>query len=180
MTTLRERLLDWVDFDDAAHELGVVLGLWMPGTFQEHKWVFWSKNVLGEALHTALIALSGPDGPLEYDQEETRFRWFASRSDLRDEDRGVPVNIGKFTQADIIEAVMRCFPYSGSVRDIDMSDPSAVRFTWRRERFHVSLLLCVETGEGPCFAHSNSAILAESVIKTAMIAIWNERSKRDK
>ena len=55
---LKERLIDWTDFDVAGYQLGVVLGLlpeWPKGeAWGEHKWVFWSANPLGDALYEML------------------------------------------------------------------------------------------------------------------------------
>jgi hypothetical protein len=79
MKTLRERLADWHDFDGAAYELGVVLGLFPefgqePGQDPWHgtKGIFWSANPLGDVLNEMLHKLVEV-GMLDFDDE--RFRW---------------------------------------------------------------------------------------------------------
>jgi hypothetical protein len=63
MNPLNERLREWQDFDVAAYDLGVVLGLFADtpegGWWLDHapKWVFWSDNPLGNALHELLQQL---------------------------------------------------------------------------------------------------------------------------
>lgn len=73
MKTLRERLKDWQDWDVAAFELGVVLGLWAEDTFQEQKSTFWARNPIGSMLHETLLRLAQGD-VLETDEDRQRFR----------------------------------------------------------------------------------------------------------
>lgn len=79
MTPLNQRLKDWVDFDGAAYELGVVLGVFEetpPGGFwlrHAPKWVFWTDNSLGNTLHEMLEQLVGI-GMLEKNDED-QYRW---------------------------------------------------------------------------------------------------------
>lgn len=79
--TLKERLKDWVDFDIAMYELAVVLGIFKDyriegGTIWDHapKWVFWSRNPLGDKIGELLYKMVD-DGLIEEDDEESRFRW---------------------------------------------------------------------------------------------------------
>lgn len=79
LMTLRDRLADWTDFDGAAYELGVVLGLF-PKEFgvdgdlwHGTKGIFWSANPLGDALSEVLESLCRA-GVLEKD-EDHRYRW---------------------------------------------------------------------------------------------------------
>lgn len=91
---LKDRLAEWTDFDSAAYELGVLLGLWPewvdlkgPCPWGGTKHIFWTANPLGEALHDALKCLVKA-GVLEFNEEETRFRWNAAfdwRNDEGDE-----------------------------------------------------------------------------------------------
>jgi hypothetical protein len=76
MQALKQRLTNWTDYDVAAYELGVVLGL-LPefgGDDPWHgtKWMFWSANPLGEALHDFLVELS-KIGVLQMNDDG--FRW---------------------------------------------------------------------------------------------------------
>ncbi|MER6446118.1 hypothetical protein [Streptomyces venezuelae] len=72
---LSKKLADWTDSDGAAYEVGRALGI-----FAEHdgftslKWVFWSDNPVGRALHETLLQLVAA-GVLEQDEDEDRFRW---------------------------------------------------------------------------------------------------------
>lgn len=72
---LSELLRDWKDFDEAAHALGVVLGVFPAGSkMNEFKGVFWTANPLGTALGDVLDALAAA-GFLEADPDEPRYRW---------------------------------------------------------------------------------------------------------
>ncbi|MFD5323518.1 hypothetical protein [Streptomyces sp. NPDC127092] len=70
-----KQLADWTDSDGAAYQLGKALGI-----FGEHerfaslKWVFWSENPVGRALHEILLQLVAA-GILEQDEDEDQFRW---------------------------------------------------------------------------------------------------------
>jgi hypothetical protein len=70
--SLRDRLAEWTDWDGAEFELGVCLGLFPPGTFLEHKGIFWASSLLGESLHETLLCLVRA-GVLE--REDEKFRW---------------------------------------------------------------------------------------------------------
>ncbi len=78
---LKVRLADWHDWDGAAYELGVVLGLWMDfgAPSWEDPWhglkhIFWTNNSLGEALHNTLLNLV-KSGVLESKDDNACFRW---------------------------------------------------------------------------------------------------------
>jgi hypothetical protein len=78
--TLAARLVDWRDWDGAAFELGVVLGLFEDGDWPKDKGVVWSANPIGDALHDVLLALTRA-GVLEQREEpDVAFRWAAERS----------------------------------------------------------------------------------------------------
>ncbi|MFJ7065953.1 hypothetical protein [Streptomyces sp. NPDC101115] len=72
---LSKELAGWTDSDGAAYCVGRALGI-----FAEHegftslKWVFWSDNPVGRALHETLLQLVAA-GVLEQDEDEDRFRW---------------------------------------------------------------------------------------------------------
>lgn len=96
---LKERLLDWTDFDVAGYQLGVVLGLlpeWPKGeAWGPHKWVFWSANPLGDALYEMLRSLVTL-GVLERSGEA--FRWVGSGA-LLDEGNAVADNPDEFERS---------------------------------------------------------------------------------
>jgi hypothetical protein len=79
--TLQERLKGWHDWDTAAFEVGVCLGLWgdfgaPPG---EDPWfgtkhIFWTDNPLGNTLHNFLLGLVKA-GMLETNEDSLKFRW---------------------------------------------------------------------------------------------------------
>jgi hypothetical protein len=78
--TLRERLQDWTDWDGAAWELGVTLGLWPefgqePGQDPWHgfKGIIWSANPVGDRLSDMLISMTVA-GMLECNEEQ-QYRW---------------------------------------------------------------------------------------------------------
>jgi hypothetical protein len=67
----------------------------------------------------------------------------------------------------LIELVLNALPYSNQINDIDMTEDSAVRFTWRRNRFRISSTLHVEEVDGGLLAGSNIAIMFEALLKRA-------------
>ena len=75
--TLKQYLLDWVEWDVAAFHLARVLGL-MGSEIQFHgeaKHVFWSANPTGKMLNDMLKQLVAM-GILEYrDEPEDEYRW---------------------------------------------------------------------------------------------------------
>jgi hypothetical protein len=76
MTTLRDGLCEWQDWDGACFMLGKCIGLFAPdASFHKVKWMFWTNNTTGCQLLAALLALSKEGGPLESDDEGPRFRW---------------------------------------------------------------------------------------------------------
>jgi len=77
-----------------------------------------------------------------------------------------------YSQSDVLEAVMQGLPYPQHVSDIDLtSEPDcAVRFTWRNDRFRVSLSSgMVEKCKNGCLHGSNLAILFEHLLKMALL-----------
>ncbi|MEU6376007.1 hypothetical protein [Streptomyces sp. NPDC046909] len=80
---LSEGLADWTDWDGAAFLVGHSLGIFGASeAFTEVKWVFWTGNPLGDALHGVLLQLVGA-GVLERREEPNeQFRW--SGNPLRD------------------------------------------------------------------------------------------------
>lgn len=80
MKTLKERLTDWQDFDVAAYELGVVLGLFSefgaePGKdpWNGFKWILWSNNPIGYRLYEIIHQMTAVGMLLE--DEEGRRKW---------------------------------------------------------------------------------------------------------
>jgi hypothetical protein len=70
-------MAEWHDWDGAAYELAVSLGVLDPGmTYQASKWLFWTDNLVGNALHQMLLALVEA-GALE-SNEDDQFRWDAA------------------------------------------------------------------------------------------------------
>lgn len=73
---LSEGLAGWTDWDGAAFLVGRSLGIFGDSeTFTKVKWVFWTDNPLGNALHEVLLQLVGA-GVLERREEpDEQFRW---------------------------------------------------------------------------------------------------------
>ncbi|MFF7680026.1 hypothetical protein [Actinacidiphila glaucinigra] len=73
---LSEGLPDWTDGDRAAFVVGCSLGIFGDSVaFTRIKWVFWTDNPLGNALHGVLLHLAAA-GVLERREEwDERFRW---------------------------------------------------------------------------------------------------------
>jgi len=75
--TFKEAMDDWVDFDVAEYLLAVCLGLIedTDGAFSvKYKHIFWSNNVTGNIL-SDMLHLLGKMGALEFDEEESSWRW---------------------------------------------------------------------------------------------------------
>ena len=79
MNTLRTALVEWTDFDVAAHALAQVLGIFpfdMP--MREVKYVYWSNVPLGNSLIQQLERLAQL-GVLERREEpDLQYRWCSS------------------------------------------------------------------------------------------------------
>jgi hypothetical protein len=85
MQTLKERLKEWREFDYAAYELGVVLGLWpewgdapRPNNEPHDNWggtkgIFWTDNPLGETLSKTLNRLV--DLKMLEKNDEFQYKW---------------------------------------------------------------------------------------------------------
>ncbi|MDG4824389.1 hypothetical protein O7635_21265 [Asanoa sp. WMMD1127] len=73
---LADALADWTDIDGAQYQLGRVVGLFADQSFGDVKWVFWTDNPLGQALHDMLFNLTQA-GVLDHrdDDGELQFRW---------------------------------------------------------------------------------------------------------
>ncbi|MFD8949798.1 hypothetical protein [Streptomyces xanthophaeus] len=71
---LSDALSSWTDSDQAAYQLGVVLGAITPDVpFSKSKRIFWENDPVGHGLHTSLLALV--DAGLLEIQNEDEFRW---------------------------------------------------------------------------------------------------------
>lgn len=82
------------------------------------------------------------------------------------------------TKNETLQAIIRAFPYPQHITDLRLDEePTAVRFTWRGERFRVAECGIVETVEGACLHGSNIAILAETLIKNSFFELCIEREK---
>jgi len=83
-----------------------------------------------------------------------------------------------YSQSEVLEAVVQCFPFPNQISQIDISsDSKGVYFTWRHDRFKVE----VGSGSvyqviGSCLHGNNTAILAESLVKSALLKIYMERN----
>ncbi|MFI8320661.1 hypothetical protein [Streptomyces sp. NPDC085529] len=74
-----EAMKDWVDWDQAAYELGLSLGALTPDVpFSKSKRIFWEDNPTGRALHATLLALVEA-GLLESRDDDEQFRWASTR-----------------------------------------------------------------------------------------------------
>ena len=92
--TLADRLAEWRDWDGAAFELGVVLGLFEEGDWLKNKGIVWSANPVGDVLHEILLTLTRA-GLLERREEpDVAFRGYPlvgrEGGDLRQSSRMSP------------------------------------------------------------------------------------------
>ena len=74
----RELIKDWEDQDIAAYYLACCLGLAVYdasfNTFRETKRLFWTKNPTSKLLYEMLEKMVESE-MLEFDDDETRYRW---------------------------------------------------------------------------------------------------------
>ncbi|NNN30990.1 hypothetical protein HLK59_11530 [Streptomyces sp. S3(2020)] len=75
---LAKDLADWTDWDSAAFEVGRSLGIFGESeTFAQVKWVFWTDNPLGNALHEVLLQLVSARVLERREEPDEQFRWIA-------------------------------------------------------------------------------------------------------
>lgn len=81
MASLKERLFDWIDFDGAAHHVGVCLGFWREwgAPLDQDPWggtkhIFWSSTPVGESISWFLDNLVKAE-VLELDESGIKYRW---------------------------------------------------------------------------------------------------------
>lgn len=56
--SLKERLVDWTDLEEAEYYLAIELGVFRGDEeWVGIKWIFWSANKLGNGLYKALLGL---------------------------------------------------------------------------------------------------------------------------
>jgi hypothetical protein len=78
LKTFKEALEKWTDYDIAEYLLALDLGLVKEGDFQVRaKHIFNTDNKLGNMLSDILRKME-EEGILEYNEEETQFRWNAA------------------------------------------------------------------------------------------------------
>jgi hypothetical protein len=70
------------------------------------------------------------------------------------------------TNSQILERVIQRVPYPSQIKDMDLTtQQTAIRLTWRGQRFDVNDRLSVEEIEGGMRLGSNIAILLEALLK---------------
>jgi hypothetical protein len=81
----------------------------------------------------------------------------------------------------LIEAILLAVPYPQQTTEWDIaSEEGAIRFSWRGDRFRVSLNgLLVETVRGGILAGDNPAILMESLVRRAVVEIENRKGVKE-
>lgn len=73
---LSEGLAEWTDWDGAAYVAGRSLGIFAESeTFIQVKWVFWTDNPLGNALHEVLLQLVAAGVLERRDEPDEQFLW---------------------------------------------------------------------------------------------------------
>ncbi|MDG4856650.1 hypothetical protein P8605_00445 [Streptomyces sp. T-3] len=73
---LSDGLADWTDWDGAAFVVGRSLGIFDESvTFEQVKWVFWTENPLGNALHEILLQLVAAEVLQRREEPDEMFQW---------------------------------------------------------------------------------------------------------
>lgn len=77
--SLAKDLQDWTDWDYAGYSVAIHLGI-IEGEFLAPgiKGIFWSNNLLGNAIHEILQKLVEAE-VLLYEAEESQYKWNAER-----------------------------------------------------------------------------------------------------
>jgi hypothetical protein len=80
--SLRDDLVDWTDWDWAAHILAQSLGLMeaSPSSYGHAKHVYWSNHPVGNALYKALDAFVAAGFLERREEPDVQYRW---RPDFR-------------------------------------------------------------------------------------------------
>lgn len=76
MKTIKERFADWIDWDGAEYEIGVMLGLWpeFNTSWGENKVIIWSSNPIGNGLCNILKEMVDIK-LLKYNEETFQYRY---------------------------------------------------------------------------------------------------------
>ncbi len=72
---MKDKLKDWTDWDGAAFEIGVMLGLFEPGSWLENKHVFWTNCPLGTVLHNMLEGFAKYGILEKRDEPDNQYRY---------------------------------------------------------------------------------------------------------
>lgn len=67
-------------------------------------------------------------------------------------------------QNEILQVVISSIPYPQQMKDIDLSEPDAVLFTWRGSTYRVSKSLGAEVCENGFLVGNDAAILMGAVL----------------
>ena len=66
----------------------------------------------------------------------------------------------------VVELVYATIPYAEQITDLNTEeDDDAIRFTWRGDRFKVSVDLCVHEIEGSMISSNNASTLLKALLK---------------
>jgi len=68
------------------------------------------------------------------------------------------------TTAEILERVLGALPYPGQIHNLDLSQDTELRFTWRGTRWRVSGSFFVEEVDGALLKGSNATLLMEALL----------------
>ena len=83
------------------------------------------------------------------------------------------------TKEEAVECVVRSLPYPQHIKDWDLSQDKECRFTWRDERFRLSLsdMAMVEHVVGDFLHGDNLAIAIEALITNERIRMYTRKSE---
>ncbi len=75
VTTLRDQLQNWTDWDVAEHALAVSLGLYSKDSYSKNKGIYWSDNLTGNRLMQILDDMAATGILERRDEPDIQFRW---------------------------------------------------------------------------------------------------------
>ena len=82
------------------------------------------------------------------------------------------------TKDQLVLVILRTLPYAEQMRDLDtVTEPEAIRFMWRNDRFRVSITGHASTLEGYMEVGGNLAILMQALVQRGMIQLMDEQAK---
>jgi hypothetical protein len=84
-----------------------------------------------------------------------------------------------FTKDQLVQVVIKVLPYAEQMRDLDLfREMEAIRFTWRGDRFRVSLSGFTETVDNGMLVGGNRAILMQALVQRGLVQLLMDEAAK--